>query len=818
MRACYLISIAAPLCAIPPQAAGQGTLEDYRRAAAVERRLEGLTVGVADAPTWIGQTNRFWYRRSVRGGFEFVVVDAATQQKQPPPFDHDRIAAALSSATGERYTARTLPFRTFDYVNGETAIEADAGDSRWRCVLSDSVCTRLGEARGAGGRGRSGSPGDDAQDEPRVSPDGSTEAFIQNYNVAVRPARRGRADRPTARPPDRRVGGSSAPAPPPYTMLSYDGSEGDSYQLGSIQWSPDSKKLVAYRRRPGYRRVVYFVLSSPSDQLQPKLDSMYYRKPGDVLDTNRPVLFDVVAGRQTIIDNALFPNAYQISSAEWRSDSRAFTFEYNQRGHQVYRIIEVPAETGKPRVVISEEVPTFFNYRPILPNATDAGKKFRFDIAEGREIIWMSERDGWNHLYLYNGVTGRVKNQITKGKWVVRAVDSVDVTNRQIWFQASGMHTGQDPYFVHHYRINFDGTGLVAYTEADGNHTVVWSPDRQYYLDRYSRVDLPAVLELRRGSDRRVLAQVEAGDMSAQLAAAWRPPEVFVAKGRDGVTDIWGVIVRPTNFDSTKKWAVIENIYAGPQGSFVPKNWNPVTGMQALAELGFVVVQIDGMGTSNRSKAFHDVAWKNLGDAGFPDRILWHKAVAAKYPWYDLTRVGITGGSAGGQNATGGVLFHGDFYKVAVSRAGCHDNRMDKIWWNEHWMGWPLAPHYEASSNVVHAGRLTGRLLLAVGEHDTNVDPSSTMQLVNALIGAGKYFDLYVQPGGGHGVGGQLGRRRDDFFVKWLLGVEPPDWNRGVSLQADEAAGESRGYGSSGLEPPPGFYERPDDVPRYHWW
>ena len=394
----------------------------------------------------------------------------------------------------------------------------------------------------------------------------------------------------------------------------------------------------------------------------------------------------------------------------------------------------------------------------------------------------MSERDGWNHLYLYDGVAGRVKNQITKGEWVVRAVDSVDVANRRIWFEASGMIPGQDPYFLHHYRIDFDGSNLVQYTEADGNHSIHWSPDRRFYVDRYSRVDMPTVLELRRASDRDLLARLEEGDMSAQLAAGWRPPEVFVAKGRDGTTDIWGVIVRPTNFDPSRSYAVIEYIYAGPHGSHVPKDWSPVSNMQSMAELGFVVVQIDGMGTSNRSKAFHDVAWRNLGDAGFPDRILWHEAVAERYPWYDISRVGITGGSAGGQNSTGALLFHGDFYKVAVSSAGCHDNRMDKIWWNEHWMGWPLGPHYEASSNVVHAHRLTGRLLLAVGEHDRNVDPSSTMQLVKALIDADRQFDLYVQPGGGHGVGGQFRQRRDDYFVKWLLGVEPPDWNGGVTL------------------------------------
>jgi len=255
-------------------------------------------------------------------------------------------------------------------------------------------------------------------------------------------------------------------------------------------------------------------------------------------------------------------------------------------------------------------------------------------------------------------------------------------------------------------------------------------------------------------------------------------PEVFTSKARDGMTDIWGIIIRPTNFDPAKKYPVIENIYAGPQGSFVPKTFSTQAGMQSIAEFGFIVVQIDGMGTSNRSKAFHDVAWQNLGDAGFPDRIIWHKAVAAKYPYYDITRVGIYGTSAGGQNAAGALLFHPEFYNVAVSNSGCHDNRMDKIWWNEQWMGWPIGPHYGASSNVDNASKLKGRLMLVVPELDTNVDPSSTMQVVNALVKASKEFELVVVPGANHGAASPITtRKRNDWFVKNLLGLDPPNWN-----------------------------------------
>ena len=420
--------------------------------------------------------------------------------------------------------------------------------------------------------------------------------------------------------------------------------------------------------------------------------------------------------------------------------------------------------------MISEEPKTFFDY---------SGKKYRFDVDDGREVVWMSERDGWNHLYLMDGATGRVKNQITRGPWVVRGVDTVDVANRRVFFRASGMDPEQDPYFIHQYSIGLDGKGLTAYTSESGSHDVTFSPDMAFYVDRWSRVDQPPVATLRRTADRSVVMELERADDGALLATGWRYPEVFVAKGRDGATDIWGIITVPTDFDPSKRYPVIESIYAGPHSSFVPKTFSTNASRQSLAELGFVVVQMDGMGTSNRSKAFHDVAWKNLKDAGFPDRILWHQAVAARYPWYDISNVGIYGTSAGGQNSMGALLFHPDFYKVAVSAAGCHDNRMDKIWWNELWMSWPLGPQYAASSNVDNAHLLEGRLLLILPELDTNVDPSSTLQVVNALVEADKDFDFAMVPGADHGIGGDWGiRKRNDYFVKHILGVEPPDWNR----------------------------------------
>jgi dipeptidyl aminopeptidase/acylaminoacyl peptidase len=763
-----LLSIAG---AVP--ASAQGTAADYQRAMGLREAWQNLAVGVPDTPTWIPRSNRFWFRRTVSGGNEFILVNAETRAIGPA-FDHARLAESLSTAAHATYTAATLPFASFTFADNDRTIQfvigpggaaAGGGGGRgggpgfegpplWKCSLDTYTCTPPAAGRGAGrGRGAANTglagpvrpPFDVNGAEPKKSPDGKLEALVQNYNVAIR------------QPGSRET-----------KLLSTDGSEGGYYDPVSLVWSPDSTKLAVYKVTPGFRRFIHYVESSPEDQLQPENSTMQYAKPGDVLDVERPVVFDARSAASQVVDNALFPNAYDMTSLVWRKDSSAFTFEYNQRGHQIYRVIEVNGTTARARTVIEEAPKTFFCY---------SGKKYRSDVADGKDIVWMSERDGWNHLYLYDGATGAVKNPITKGNWAVRTVVHVDEEARQIVFSANGMYPGKDPYFVHYYRINFDGTGLTPLTTADANHTVSFSPDRQYYVDSYSRVDLAPIAELHKTADASLVLDVQKADITALVKAGWKAPEVFVAKGRDGRTDIWGVIYRPTHFNPSNKYPVIENIYAGPQGSFVPKSFAAYNAMQAQAEIGFIVVQIDGMGTNYRSKAFHDVAWRDLKDAGFPDRILWHKAVAAKYPYYDITRVGLYGTSAGGQNSLGGLLFFPDFYKVAVSAAGCHDNRMDKIWWNEQWMGWPIGEQYSASSNVDNAWRLQGKVLLVVGEMDHNVDPSSTMQVVNQLIKHNKDFDLLVVPGMDHGSGGAFGEhKRYDFFSRNLLGVTPPDW------------------------------------------
>ncbi|MCJ1390775.1 hypothetical protein MMC18_003636 [Xylographa bjoerkii] len=536
--------------------------------------------------------------------------------------------------------------------------------------------------------------------------------------------------------------------------------------------SPDGSFLVAWQYTPEQEHTVYQVQSSPKDQIQPRLKSFQYLKPGDKVRIERPRMFDLSTKMEVASDDSLFHNPFKVEDMGWSTDGSEYRFLYNQRGHQVLRVISMNTQ-GVVRSIIEEASETFIDY---------SQKAYSHEIRDSDELIWASERDGWNHLYLFDLKTGKMKNQITKGEWNMRSVDRVDDGKRQVWFRAFGVVGNQDPYYAQLARVNFDGSGFTILTEGDGTHTWEWSPDWKYLVDTWSRVDLAPRTVLRDGETGERITVLEEGSFDRLLVTGWTVPERFAALGRDGETMIYGIIIRPSEVDAGKKYPVIEQIYAGPQNFFVQKAFSTLVEQHELAELGFVVVQIDGMGTNWRSKAFHDRCYKDLKDAGLPDRIAWITTAAQSRPWMDVNRVGIYGGSAGGQSAMGALLWHGEFYKAAVADCGCHDNRMDKLWWNEQWMGWPVDQCYEDSSNVVHAGKLKGALMLIVGELDSNVDPASTMQVVNALNEARKDYNLLFIPGSGHGAGSSSQyavQRQRDFFVRYLMGVEPPKRNGG---------------------------------------
>ena len=831
-RLTFFVFVTALAGLSPSLARAQGSQADYQRADDFSRKYAGLVYNLRVEPQWIHGGPAFWYR--VQRGpnttqFIFVNPDEAVRRVA---FDHEQLAQALAAATSKKVTATQLPFRTLSFNREQSAIAFQAYGKSWQYDLNTNQLTEAGaftaiaptavylaRKRASGSSSvethvtfqnetespvkllwidREGNPQEyrtlgpaesytqhtfvghvwqatttsgkvlhtivatrDAtaiiDGKPRVtqrptkprtqsprgdkSPDGRWQLFIRDHNVFVRQLDSGEE-----------------------TALSKTGQADDPF-LGQYYWSPDSQRVVVMREKQGEKHDVHFVESSPKNQLQPKLHTFHYYKPGDRIPVKRPRLFSLESLSPIPVSEELFTNAWSIHDLRWAADSSRFTFLFNQRGHQVLRIVAIHRD-GQAQAIVDEVSKTFVDY---------SGKRFCHYLDETDEIIWMSERDGWNHLYRYDASTGEVKNQITSGEWVVRGIDRVDEEAKQIWFRAGGIDPAQDPYHVHYCRVNFDGSQLVTLTVGDGTHSVKYSPDGRYLLDTYSRVDLPPVTEVRRTTDGSWVCQLEQADWQPLLDAGWPTPERFRAEGRDGKTDIYGVIFRPSNMQRQSKHPIVEKIYAGPHSAHVPKQFSISHGAQRMAELGFIVVQIDGMGTSHRSKAFHDVCWKNIVDAGLPDRVAWIKSAAAQYTEMDLTRVGIYGGSAGGQNALAALLTHGDFYKAAVADCGCHDNRMDKIWWNELWMGWPIGPHYAEQSNVTLAPKLSGKLMLIVGELDRNVDPASTMQVVNALVKADKDFDLVIIPGAGHGAAGTAyGRRRQrDFFVQHLLGVEP---------------------------------------------
>ncbi len=577
---------------------------------------------------------------------------------------------------------------------------------------------------GRGERGRGGS----------VSPDGKWQFEVRDHNLWVI----GTADKQEI-------------------QWSHDGKEGQSYN--QMQWSPDSKSLVAFRITPAERKLVHLIESSPKSGGRAQLQTRGYDLPGDPFAKFELNLFLVDGAQQIKPETSTIEFGWP--NLQWSADGSHITYQQVDRGHQRFRIVEVRATDGVVRNLVDQRSDTFIwtahGERPLVR-----------DLASG-DLIFGSEHQGFHHLSWMDRNQGGISHAITSGNFVVRAIDRIDEEKRQIWFQASGVFADQDPYLIHYGRVNFDGSGLTFLTSSHGTHSLQYDPSGEYALATWSRVDHPPVHELRRTSDGSLVTELVRSQPQPTSRPALPLPEVFSAVGRDGETSIWGIICRPYPFDPNRKYPVIEDIYAGPHDAHVPKSFNPNPWYSELTKLGFIVVKIDGMGTAHRSKAFHDVCWQNLKDAGFPDRILWHQAVAEKYSSYDIDRVGIYGTSAGGQNAAGAVLFHGDFYRAAAASCGCHDNRMDKASWNEQWMGYPVGPHYAASSNIDNAHRLQGKLFLLAGELDTNVPPESTLRFVDALVKANRDFEFLLIPGMGHSDGGPYGRRRiREFFVRHL--------------------------------------------------
>jgi dipeptidyl aminopeptidase/acylaminoacyl peptidase len=459
---------------------------------------------------------------------------------------------------------------------------------------------------------------------------------------------------------------------------------------------------------------------------------------------------------------------------QWSADGSQLAFVSTSRDHKHEILHLADPNTGEVRDVFEEKAATYFE-------SGSESANWRF-LAPSKEVVWFSERDNWGHLYLYDLQTGRMKNQITTGEWNVIQLLQVDERKRKLIFLGAGREKGRDPYFRHLYSVGLDGRNLRLLTPEDADHEVSLSPSGRSFVDSYSKPDVPQVSVLRDEEGKSLLA-LEKADISRLLSTGWKPPVPFIVKARDGVTDLYGLMFRPTNFDPGKRYPIINNIYPGPQtGSVYGRSFLASYGdVQSLAELGFIVVQLDGMGTPGRSKAFHDAYYGNMGDNTLPDQVAGMKELAGRYPWIDIDRAGICGHSGGGFAACDAMFRYPDFFKVGVSQAGNHDNRGYEDDWGEKWQGLLVSnpdgtSNYDSQANQNFAKNLKGKLLLAHGTMDSNVPPYNTLLVVNELIKANKDFELIMFPNRGHGFGNEpyMVRRRWDFFVRHLLEVEPP--------------------------------------------
>jgi dipeptidyl aminopeptidase/acylaminoacyl peptidase len=722
----------------------------YKRMELSDSLTRGSVLKASVQAGWQGDGESFWYKNVLKDSLTEYIYVNASDGKKIKLLDNEKVAAALSKATDSAFSAQKLMLQDIRFTDHNNNLLIQVKRHWYNYNKANNTAEKIDrpniERPKELGWTRHRSRWQPFRADS-ISPDKKQKAYVRNGNIYL-----------------------SGPDGRNASQLTYDGNPLKPY--GELSWSPDGNYLVCYRITPQEERQISVIFSSLPNTTRGEVKTRGYAQPGDEFTSYEMHVVNVkTKGIVKVKSEAIdFFNAPVI---RWRNgDNTHFTYEKVDRGHQRFRVIEADATNGNTRNIIDEKAETFIYQNMIYTHYQP----------EKNEIIWVSEKDGWRHIYLVDELTGKEKNQITKGEWVVRDIDSIDTAKREIWFRASGMNANEDPYHIHYYRIKFDGTGLVKLTDhAKATHQLSFSPDRKYYLDNYSTMMSPPVTELRRTADGSLVTKLEEADISQYLSLGFKLPEIFKAKGRDGKTDIWGIVYRPGKFDPKKKYPIIENIYAGPHDSFVPKAFRHYGEMQSMAELGFIVVQIDGMGTYNRSKAFHDVCWKNVADAGFPDRIAWMKSLASQYAHVDSSKIGVYGTSAGGQNSLGALLFHPGFYDAAVSACGCHDNRVDKQWWNEQWMGYPVGKHYDEQSNITHAAKLKGDLLLIVGEVDTNVPPESTYRVADALIKSNKDFELLVVPGMGHSDGGTYGRRKKrDFFVNKLLGVTPPNRNKGI--------------------------------------
>lgn len=713
-------------------------------------------------PNWVSD-DRFWYRVLTAQGSEFILIDPA-RGSRVAAFDQQKLAASLSSATGNKYEPFRLPFSVFNYSPDGKSIVFSAAQKSWKCNLKTYSCTADTTSVEADASTKT-------QPGISVSPDGKRAVFIRNYNLWLRDLTSDKE-----------------------TQLTFDGVKDFGYATDNagwkrsgnpiIAWSPDSKKIATYQQDQRGVSDMYLVTTNVG---APKLQAWKYPMPGDKvvttiqrviveLDNPKVVRLKIAPDqhRGTLCDD-ISCSGSEFGDVDWNKNASQLAFVSTSRDHKQETLWIADAKTGVIRQVLEETAPTQFE-------SGQGSVNWRY-LQASNEIIWYSERDNNGHLYLYDAATGKLKNQITKGDWTISELLKVDEKNRTLYFLAGGREAGQNPYFSHLYKTGFDGKNLRLLTPEDGNHKITLSPSGRYFIDSYSKQDVAPVMVLR-NTEGKLIVNLEKADISRLIATGWKPPVTIVVKARDGQTDLFGLMFTPTNLDVSKKYPVVNYIYPGPQGGSIGSwSFSPaVIDHQALAELGFIVVAIEGTCNPLRSKSFHDMCYGNMADNTLPDQIAGIKQLAQKYPYLDLDRVGIWGHSGGGYATAAAMFRFPDFYKVGIAESGNHDNRNYEDDWGERYIGLLTqnadgTSNYDAQANENYAKNLKGKLMLAHGMMDDNVPPSNTLLVVNALIKANKDFDLVIFPNSHHGYGEfslYMTRRRWDYFVKNLSGNNPP--------------------------------------------
>ena len=730
------------------------TAADYARA---EQYLGyNTTPLVSNGPVqanWLPD-DRFWYRNQTAAGGEFILVDPARAAKAPA-FNHAAVAAALSAAMGKPVSSTRLPFTQFTFVAGAQSFWFDSDLKRWTCDVQGAQCASVERpARLA---------------NSILSPNGTLAAFIRDHNLWLREVATG-TDK----------------------QLTTDGVKDYGYATDNagwirsdspvLVWSPDSKKIATFQQDQRKTGEMYLVNTTAG---HPTLQAWKYPLPGDefitmiervVIEVEGPKVTRLKMGpdqhRSTLCDDVKCGGEWV--DVQWHPDSSQVSFVSTSRNHQQANLRVADATTGAIREVLEEKGETFLE--------SGNGKVNWKYLPGSNEAIWFSQRENWGHLYMHDLRTGKPKYPITTGDGNVTQLARVDEAARMLYFQGVGRERGRDPYFRHFYRVSMDGKNVQLLTPEDADHAVSVSPSGKYFVDNYSQPDVASTSVLRDATGKVVLP-LEKADISRLLATGWKPPMPITVKDRGGVGDLYGLLYCPTNFDPTKKYPIINNIYPGPQtGSVGGRSFSAARGdAQAIAELGFIVVQIDGMGTPWRSKRFHAAYYGDMGDNTLPDQVAGMKELATRYPWIDIERTGIYGHSGGGFATAAAMFKYPDFFKVGVSQAGNHDNRVYEDDWAEKWQGLlekrpDGTTNYDSQANQNFAKNLKGKLLLAHGSMDANVPFYSTLLVVNELIKENKDFDLIIFPNRGHGFGNEpyMVRRRWDYFVKHLLDAEPP--------------------------------------------